>query len=72
MITAAVQMSVLPPVCEVMQMTVTVEEMKSYLRVDFEDDDALIENFISAARCSDRKLHIGGEEAVHGYPADGR
>ena len=26
-------------------MTVTVEEMKSYLRVDFEDDDALIENF---------------------------
>ena len=37
-------------------MTVTVEEMKSYLRVDFEDDDALIEN----------------EEAVHGYPADGR
>ena len=43
-------MSVLPPVCEVMQMTVTVEEMKSYLRVDFEDDDALIENFISAAK----------------------
>ena len=40
----------LPPVCEVMQMTVTVEEMKSYLRVDFEDDDALIENFISAAK----------------------
>lgn len=31
-------------------MTVTVEEMKSYLRVDFEDDDALIENFISAAK----------------------
>ena len=46
MITAAVQMSVLPPVCEVMQMTVTV----GYLRVDFEDDDALIENFISAAK----------------------
>lgn len=31
-------------------MTVTVEEMKSYLRVDFEDDDALIENFITAAK----------------------
>ena len=31
-------------------MTVTVEEMKSYLRVDFADDDALIENFISAAK----------------------
>ena len=43
-------MIVLPPICEVMQMTVTVEEMKSYLRVDFEDDDALIENFITAAK----------------------
>ena len=31
-------------------MTVTVEEMKSYLRVDFEDDDSLIENFITAAK----------------------
>ena len=40
----------LPPVCEVMQMTVTVEEMKSYLRVDFEDDDSLSENFITAAK----------------------
>lgn len=26
-------MIVLPPLCEVKQMTVTVEEMKSYLRV---------------------------------------
>ena len=31
-------------------MIVTVEEMKSYLRVDFEDDDSLIENFITAAK----------------------
>jgi len=31
-------------------MTVTVEEMKSYLRIDFDDDDALIENFITAAK----------------------
>ena len=31
-------------------MTVTVEEMKSYLRVDFEDEDFLIENFITAAK----------------------
>ena len=31
-------------------MTVTVEEMKSYLRVDFEDDDSLIENFITASK----------------------
>ena len=43
-------MIVLPLICEVMQMTVTVEEMKSYLRVDFEDDDSLIENFITAAK----------------------
>ena len=43
-------MIVLPTICEVMQMTVTVEEMKSYLRVDFEDDDSLIENFITAAK----------------------
>lgn len=33
-----------------MQMTVTVEEMKNYLRVDFEDDDLLIENLIMAAK----------------------
>ena len=31
-------------------MTVTVEEMKNYLRIDFEDDDSLIENFITAAK----------------------
>lgn len=30
-------------------MIVTVDEMKNYLRVDFEDDDSLIENFIMAA-----------------------
>lgn len=36
-------------------MIVTVEEMKSYLRVDFEDDDSLIENLITAAekQCMD-------------------
>ena len=34
---------------------VTLEEMKNYLRVDYEDDDALIENFIAAAKrqCKD-------------------
>ncbi len=31
-------------------MIVTVEEMKNYLRVDFEDDDSLIENLIRAAK----------------------
>ena len=36
-------------------MIVTVDEMKNYLRIDFEDDDSLIENFISAAekQCMD-------------------
>ena len=30
-------------------MVVTLEEMKNYLRVDFEDDDLLLASFISAA-----------------------
>lgn len=30
-------------------MIVTIEEMKNYLRVDFNDDDALITNFIAAS-----------------------
>ena len=36
-------------------MIVTVEEMKNYLRVDFEDDDTLIENRIIAGekQCMD-------------------
>ena len=36
-------------------MIVTVEEMKNYLRIDFEDDDSLIGDFISAAekQCMD-------------------
>lgn len=31
-------------------MLVTVEEMKNYLRVDFDDDDALLEHLILAAQ----------------------
>lgn len=31
-------------------MIVSVEEMKKYLRVDFEDDDDLIETFIGSAQ----------------------
>ena len=31
-------------------MTLTVEEMKNYLRIDFEDDDLLIKNFITAGK----------------------
>ncbi len=36
-------------------MIVTVEEMKNYLRVDFSDDDSLLENLITAAekQCMD-------------------
>lgn len=36
-------------------MIVTVEKMKNYLRIDFEDDDSLIGNFITAAekQCMD-------------------
>ena len=31
-------------------MLITLEEMKNYLRVDFDDDDALIETLITAAK----------------------
>ncbi len=31
-------------------MAVTLDEMKNYLRVDFEDDDALVEALLAAAR----------------------
>ena len=36
-------------------MTVSLDEMKKYLRVDFDDDDALIENFIITGQnlCAD-------------------
>ena len=36
-------------------MIVNLEEMKGYLRVDFDDDDALIENFITTGQnlCAD-------------------
>ena len=45
-------------------MIVTLEEMKQYLRVDFEDDDLLLASFISAAeklcmdvaRCEDAEV----------------
>ncbi len=36
-------------------MIVTVDEMKNYLRIDYEDDDSLLENFITAGvkQCMD-------------------
>ena len=33
-------------------MVVTLEEMKNYLRVDYDDDDALIESIIRASEKS--------------------
>lgn len=37
-------------VFEVVQLAVTVDEMKNYLRVDFEDDDALIGDLIGQGK----------------------
>lgn len=37
-------------------MLITLEEMKNYLRVDFDDDDALIETLISS-------------KDLHGHPS---
>ena len=51
-------------------MVVTLEEMKQYLRVDFEDDDVILASFISAAeklcmdvaRCEDAEAFAPGEK----------
>ena len=43
-------MIVLPPICEVMQMTVTVEEMKSYLRVDFDGGKEAVHGYPADGR----------------------
>ena len=55
-------------------MTLTVEEMKNYLRIDFEDDDLLIKNFITAGKkqCMDilrTDEESGLQEAENGKPA---
>ena len=52
-------------------MAVTLEEMKNYLRVDYDDDDALIESMVRAsekicmdvARMDDTKEFYGVENA---------
>ena len=53
---------------------VTLEEMKNYLRVDYGDDDALIEGMITAAKrqCMDilrTDEESGLQEAENGKPA---
>ena len=45
-------------------MIVTVDEMKNYLRVDFEDDDSLLENFITAAEKQCMDILRTDDEAV--------
>ena len=44
-------------------MAVTLEEMKNYLRVDYDEDDALIESLIGAAErlCMDAARRDGTE-----------
>ena len=32
-------------------MIISLEEMKNYLRIDFDDDDALLENLILSSEC---------------------
>ena len=48
-------------------MIVTLEEMKQYLRVDYADDDQLINNFITSAEqlCKD-VLRAGDETDLQG------
>lgn len=48
-------------------MIVTLEEMKQYLRVDYEDDDQLITDFITSAEqlCRD-VLRVDGEADLSG------
>lgn len=50
-------------------MIVTVDEMKNYLRIDFEDDDSLLENFITAGvkQCMDI-LRTDDENDLEGCP----
>ena len=44
-------------------MIVTLEEMKQYLRVDYEDDDQLIADFITSAEQLCRDVLRADEEA---------
>lgn len=52
-----------------MLMVVTLEEMKNYLRVDFDDDDALLEGIIIQSRqiCMD-VARVADAEVFEGQP----
>ena len=53
-------------------MIVTVDEMKNYLRIDFEDDDPLIENLITAAKKQCMDILRTDDEAVLEACANGK
>ena len=53
-------------------MDMTVEEMKNYLRIDFEDDDSLIEYFITAAKKQCMDILRTDDEADLDACANGR
>ena len=50
-------------------MVVTLDEMKKYLRVDFEDDDVLLRNIMESAQilCMD-VARIAGEDVFEEEP----
>jgi uncharacterized phage protein (predicted DNA packaging) len=52
-----------------MLMVVTLEEMKNYLRVDFDDDDALLDGIIGQSQqiCMDI-ARVADEEVFEGQP----
>lgn len=53
----------LSPLLEVRTM-VTLEEMKNYLRVDYDDDDFLIQSFLEAAKKQCKDILRTDEDAV--------
>ena len=53
-------------------MTVTLEEMKNYLRVDFDADDALIESLVAAAEKSCMDILRTDDTAVFSATQNGK
>lgn len=53
-------------------MTVTVDEMKNYLRIDYEDDNSLIDNFITAGKKQCMDILRTDDEAVLDECANGK
>ncbi len=53
-------------------MDLTVDEMKNYLRVDFDDDDALIEALISSAKRTCMDIVRTDDESVLAEAENGK